>query len=345
MAAKAAECLVEFGDAGGWSYIISWLKETPNDRWPSRAALEQLASVLPSRVPVQLLAGLYGKAVGATKRIERVLSKALAPGLETADAEAMSLLKELTAFGGALSQRLERSAALVALQAEVREATDLQTWRSLDERLRALPEVEGFQQLAQVEANCMKTLQGLVEQNLKSAMEQEDEKQKQEEEVKRGEALEHLEQCRVALSSHLNFKEASGLKRCLAKMKSFRDAMQKVTQVPTDCRELWDRAREAVERFSERSFRSSKAFLWLRERHLGHIARVLDEKNLLDTLHLIRAHDLDGLPYRCQELLLTALEELSEDTLRPREVPKGWERRSSRHLALQYFQREGAKEL
>lgn len=370
---KAEQSLIDFGTVGGWPYIISWLKETPDPaKWPSAEVLDQLGSCLPSRSPAQLFAALYailsspklGFTPKSLLRIEKILARNVSQAFNLSTVEhSMPLIKEIAASGPIIGARFKTVLKLLAVAMEVREASgnlQSETWQKLLEKiqdLRAAQNVKtskGWQQLTLSEADFVEELKAVAERSLKMAMENEEVQRQKHELAQHGQVQERLEQCRLAVlavanEDGLQEKTKAGLKRCLIKMKNLHEAMQKVEVPSPFCTEAWNIGRAAIQDFSESDLRCGKAFQWLREKNLGFCARLLDSCGLLERLHLIRESpqklDKVGLPYRCCQLLLAAAEKdaLSKDTFAPKleEVPAGWEQNTSRHLNLQYFQKEG----
>lgn len=370
---KAEQSLIDFGTVGGWPYIISWLKETPDPaKWPSPEVLDQLGSCLPSRTPAQLFAALYailsspklGHTPKSLVRIEKILARNVSQAFDLSTVEhSMPLIKEIAASCPIISDRFKTVLKLLAVAMEVREASgklQSETWQKLLEKIQdlraavAVKTSKGWQQLTMSEVDFVEELKEVAERSLKMAMENEEVMRQKQELVQHGHVQERLEQCRLAVlavanEDGLKEKTKAGLKRCLIKMKNLHEAMQKVEVPSPFCTEAWNIGRAAIQDFSESDLRCSKAFQWLREKNLGFCARLLDSCGLLERLHLIREspQKLDNvrLPYRCCELLLATAERdaLSKDTFAPKleEVPAGWEQNTSRHLNLQYFQKEG----
>lgn len=302
------------GTAGGWPYITSWLKETPDPkRWPSGEVLDQLGSCLPARTPVQLFGALYAAltcpklALTSAKslpRIERIVAKAMSPFFHLQKVEeAIPQIKEMAASGGAITDRFEVVLESMNLALELKEATNnssgqpSQTWRSFQQKilakLAATKTSKSWQHLATLEADFAEELKKSVEQNLKIAMEHEEEVRQKQQLLQQGQAQEHLEQSRqnllaVLREDGLKDKTQTGLKKCLAKMKHLHEAMQKVEVPSPYCSEAWNLGRAAVQQFSETRLRCSKAFKWLQDKQLGFCARLLDSCGLLEQLHLLR---------------------------------------------------------
>ena len=217
--------------------------------------------------------------------------------------EALPQIKEMAASGGAITDRFEVVLELMNLALELKEATNnpsgqpSQTWRSFQQRIQLLAATKtskSWQHLATLEADFAEELKTAVEQNLKIAMEHEEEVRQKQQLLQQGQAQEHLEQCRQGLlavvseDGHLKDKTQTGLKTCLAKMKNLHEAMQKVEVPSPFCSEAWNLGRAAVQQFSETRLRCSKAFKWLQDKQLGFCARLLDSCGLLEQLHLLR---------------------------------------------------------
>lgn len=217
--------------------------------------------------------------------------------------EAIPQIKEMAASGGAIADRFEVVLESMNLALELKEATNnssgqpSQTWRSFQQKilakLAATKTSKSWQHLATLEADFAEELKKSVEQNLKIAMEHEEEVRQKQQLLQQGQAQEHLEQCRqnllaVVREDGLKDKTQTGLKKCLAKMKHLHEAMQKVEVPSPYCSEAWNLGRAAVQQFSETRLRCSKAFKWLQDKQLGFCARLLDSCGLLEQLHLLR---------------------------------------------------------
>ena len=217
--------------------------------------------------------------------------------------EAIPQIKEMAASGGAINDRFEVVLESMNLALELKEATNnpsgqpSQTWRSFQQKilakLAATKTSKSWQHLATLEADFAEELKKSVEQNLKIAMEHEEEVRQKQQLLQQGQAQEHLEQCRqnllaVCREDGLKDKTQTGLKKCLAKMKHLHEAMQKVEVPSPYCSEAWNLGRAAVQQFSETRLRCSKAFKWLQDKQLGFCARLLDSCGLLEQLHLLR---------------------------------------------------------
>ncbi|CAE7755324.1 LTA4H, partial [Symbiodinium pilosum] len=84
-----SEALTEFGKAGGWKYVISWLSEEPQvSTWPAFSTLDELGVSLSSQTPYKLFAVLHkvlttpgfegSKPASCLPRLERHLTRAVA---------------------------------------------------------------------------------------------------------------------------------------------------------------------------------------------------------------------------------------------------------------------------
>jgi len=297
---------------GGWPYIISWLKETPDPaKWPSAEVLDQLGTCLPSRSPAQLFAAIYAilssPKLGCTPkslvRIEKILARNVSQAFNLSTVEhSMPLIKEIAASGPIISARFKTVLKLLAVAMEVREASgnlQSETWQKLlgkIQDLRAAVDVKtskGWQQLTMSEVDFVEELKAVAERSLKMAMENEEVLRQKQELVQHGQVQERLEQCRLAVlavanEDGLKEKTKAGLKICLIKMKNLHEAMQKVEVPSPFCTEAWNIGRAAIQDFSESDLRCCKAFQWLREKNLGFCVRLLDSCGLLEQLHLIR---------------------------------------------------------
>lgn len=378
---KAAEALKEFGNEGGWTCIVSWLKETPHpEKWPSAAVLDQLGNCLLPKTPPVLFALLYRALTSpqmgyshpqSLNRMEKILSAAISP-LELRSVEqGMPLVKEIAASGGAITERFDKVLKLMGLGLEVHEAIgnqETKTWRQLQERLEELPTPQrgSWQQLAALESTFTTELKDTILHHLAVAKNYEKTLKKKEAARLQQQSMAAVERCRLALLSlveddGLKDKTHSGLKACLARMKDLTDAMKKMEELNvagdaedrvSGCHKAWNAGRAAVQQFSEKQVRSAKAFIWLRQQNLAHCARLLDTAGILERLHILRTSpqrlEAIGLPYRCRYLLFMAAERenLSDDNFAPKleEVPEEWEQRTSRHLNLKFFEKQGGQQ-
>ncbi|CAJ1402840.1 unnamed protein product [Effrenium voratum] len=365
---KASECLAEFGNVGGWKYVVTWLGEKPDvNKWPSGAVLDQLGTCLTAKAPVQLFALLHAALTSSSfnfsarslGRLERIMAKAVAPAFQLQTLEqSLALVREVAACGR-VKDRFQFVLHLMDFALEIKQEMDTQKssrWTEMQQKLQgflACPRVQGkvskdsWQALAALEDDLMDTLKNTIDQHLQSSKEHEQSLEEKQQQQFEKDTLAKMDQDRQVIWSllhegELKEKHKAGLQKCLGRIRSMYELMQKVE--PTrPCLEAWDAARAAVQSYGEMPVRCTKAFQWLQRKQLGHLGSLLDSAGLLEHLHRLGDADFgQGFPLRGRQLLLAAVEAdaLSKDDLKPKldEVPEGWEQRTSRHLNLQYFQ-------
>ncbi|CAE7031882.1 lkhA [Symbiodinium sp. CCMP2592] len=385
-----SEGLIEFGKAGGWKYVMSWLDEEPQPTtWPPYHVLDELGSNIPSvGAPLKLFALLHralthpgfasSMPAPCLSRLERQLTRAAAPALdlnldEPRDEKLQRKLHDIASLGGQVGNLFEFLEKLLAFASKVRHPKldstpgttawlDLQSEsRDLVCAYKGLADTPGFgwTSVLKLVAGLTQDLDEIIRENIKAA-------QQREANVKEEERARLLEEAKARVEAStgtvlsllangkLRERSSSGLQDCLGKMKRLGDSMQHLEQLDKSEKssqsvDAWEAGRAAVKGFCQLKVRCSKALHWLQKRQLGHCAKLLDSAGLLETLDLVRdAQKLKtlGLPFRCQELLVSCVENdgLSPSHLEPKleEVPDVWEQRTSRNLNLQYFQKVGS---
>jgi len=386
-----SEALVEFGKAGGWKYVMSWLDEEPQPTtWPPYSVLDELGSNIPSvAAPLKLFALLHrvlthpgfasSMPAPCLSRLERQLTRAAAPALdlnqdEPGDEKLQRKLHDIASLGGQVGNLFEFLEKLLAFASKVRhpklgDSTPGTTaWLDLQSESRDLvcaykgladQPAFGWTSILKLVAGLTQDLDEIIRENIKAA-------QQRAANVKEEERARLLDEAKARVEANtgtvlsllangkLRERSSSGLQDCLGKMKRLGDSMQHLEQLDKSEKssqsvDAWEEGRAAVKGFCQLKVRCSKALHWLQKRQLGHCAKLLDSAGLLETLDLVKdAQKLKtlGLPFRCQELLVSCAENdgLSPGHLEPKleEVPDVWEQRTSRNLNLQYFQKVGS---
>ena len=138
-----SEALIEFGKAGGWKYVMSWLDEEPQPTtWPPYSVLDELGSNIPSQAPLKLFALLHralthpgfaasmapsltGLPAPCLSRLERQLTRAAAPALdlnldEPRDEKLQRKLQDIASLGGQVGNLFDFLEKLLTFASKVR---------------------------------------------------------------------------------------------------------------------------------------------------------------------------------------------------------------------------------
>ncbi|OLP91527.1 Leukotriene A-4 hydrolase [Symbiodinium microadriaticum] len=392
-----SEALIEFGKAGGWKYVMSWLDEEPQPTtWPPYSVLDELGSNIPSQAPLKLFALLHralthpgfaasmapsltGLPAPCLSRLERQLTRAAAPALdlnldEPRDEKLQRKLQDIASLGGQVGNLFDFLEKLLTFASKVRHpkledgTPGTTAWLDLQSESRDLVSVYkgladtpaiGWTSVLKLVAGLTQDLDEIIRENIKGAQQREANAKEEERARLLDEAKARVEAntgtvLSLLANGKLRERSSSGLQDCLGKMKRLGDSMQHLEQLDKSAKtaqsvDTWEAGRAAVKGFCQLKVRCSKALHWLQKRQLGHCAKLLDSAGLLESLELVKdAQKLKslGLPFRCQELLISCAENdgLAPGHLEPKleEVPDVWEQRTSRNLNLQYFQKVGS---
>ena len=210
-------------------------------------------------------AGGGGKFEGRVRRSE-VFSK-FALEIQQPGKKGIRYSQRQVAACGRVKDRFQFVLHLMDFALEIKQEMDTQKssrWTEMQQKLQgflACPRVQGkvskdsWQALAALEDDLMDTLKNTIDQHLQSSKEHEQSLEEKQQQQFEKDTLAKMDQDRQVIWSllhegELKEKHKAGLQKCLGRIRSMYELMQKVE--PTrPCLEAWDAARAAVQSYGE----------------------------------------------------------------------------------------------